>query len=321
MAKKLRGRDASGIELPKYEEWEERVKHHTIKIDPMSDVLLGFADTFPCYVFVERFFKKYENTDDQQYLTIFGEVGHGLTFINRDNSPFYHDPRSEDGKRWFGIERRNFRTIISYINETCPSMVMCDGREGWIIPLFESEHIETWEDANSYLHNLMFWESLIKSDESGPLMERIVWLTQRILEHKKRSQDAAYMVHSIGSSRVTPFDDDPLLLVEATIRHMEKEKRMLEEKYQDMIEKVAISHHKLDDRQHLFEQLIDRMGQREEMQQKMEMRTQMFMQRMDELQHIFVHENAAIMESIMTGDKELTTKIQELLDNLHKDEQ
>ena len=76
--------------------------------------------------------------------------------------------------------------------------VMKHGIEGWIIPLCESEHFENWQDLNAYLHTLMFWESMVKHTEAGPLTERISWLSQNLYHLRNGEQRMAEAMHKNG---------------------------------------------------------------------------------------------------------------------------
>lgn len=104
--------------------------------------------------------------------------GEKLTFLSNSQSL-----SSADSVVWYKFAVRMRAVIRDYLMRRRPEPDFVNGIEGWIVPLCGSDNLETLEDFNEYMHNLMFWESMLDADQVGPLMMRYSWVAQRLYEH------------------------------------------------------------------------------------------------------------------------------------------
>lgn len=129
-------------------------------------VKYNIEKNLPYFVFVESVPQIKEpdgQPHDEKYL-LTGKIA----FCGKDMAPIY-----SLGKRGYytlGTLETNF--ISKYLHRTRP-MKNEDG-SGWIIPLYEGNDFRSQRSVNAYFHNLMFWESQLPNDSSGPLTLRLI---------------------------------------------------------------------------------------------------------------------------------------------------
>lgn len=114
----------------------------------------------------------------------------GLAFYRNDHTPYLKD---EDGKpKFFELESYQRKQVELRLEQMLRTEVSRDGYTGILVPLKESPNFQTVEDANAYLHNLMFWESLLPPETCGPLMQHIGWLVQKLYTLRERKPKSVF---------------------------------------------------------------------------------------------------------------------------------
>lgn len=158
----------------------------------MPEEALGFEmeHFFPYYVFVEK--GMVDNIESATTCWMCNHVPSGrITFFDLNDKPLFPIGNSQGEWKWFLLDPRELGSLGLHLDERLPEETTIDGRQGWIIPLYESETLTELEDINVYLHNLMRWESMLVPQESGPIMQRFAWIMSRMYEltiEKERSE-------------------------------------------------------------------------------------------------------------------------------------
>lgn len=91
---------------------------------------------------------------------------------------------------WYSLTNRMRSVVRDYMRRRRPKQETIRGIEGWVLPLCSSDAFATTEDFNEYMHNMMFWESMIDAKQIGPLMMRYSWVAQRLYEHVYDMEEA-----------------------------------------------------------------------------------------------------------------------------------
>lgn len=91
---------------------------------------------------------------------------------------------------WFTLTNRMRSVVRDYMRRRRPKQEIIRGIEGWVLPLCSSDAFVSVDDFNEYMHNLMFWESMIDANQIGPLMQRYAWVAQRLYEHVYDMEEA-----------------------------------------------------------------------------------------------------------------------------------
>lgn len=261
------------VPLSKADRWNDEFRNYGIKVSSEVSLCYEVDEFLPRYVFIDHFFSHRSDKPEQ---TLFGDFTRGgLTFFDRDERPSYPVKDNIDGWRWFAIEPRNFSLVKTYIMEHQPMQVMKHGIEGWIIPLCESEHFENWQDLNAYLHTLMFWESMVKHTEAGPLTERISWLSQNLYHLRNGEQRMAEAMHKNGlCDSLTPVST-----IDEMVEKMDKGVQRLHDKHEMELDKLRASlgkdMEKVRDRQILIAKLNELEQQQEAFYREMAERSEM----------------------------------------------
>ena len=189
--------------------WDEDFKHQGFKVKPYSALNYELENNFPSHVFVQKV-QPYETeaTDIKDKFM----VGH-LTFLMHGYEPMY---RNFDGDiRWFEIEPMNRSLVLLRINDLLLESIAFGNVEGFLIPLQESNTFDRIDDANAYLHNLMFWESIISPHEGGPLLQRLFWLSQKLYAMRGEQLDGVLYLRRKGVSVLNIATDSAMELVKA----------------------------------------------------------------------------------------------------------
>lgn len=136
---------------------------------------------FPYYVFVEK--GKVDNIESAMTSWTCKHVPSGrITFFDQNDKPIFPDGSDTAKWKWFQLDPWELGALGLHLDERLPEETTIDGKQGWIIPLYESETLTEMDDINVYLHNLMRWESMLVPQESGPIMQRFAWIMQRMYE-------------------------------------------------------------------------------------------------------------------------------------------
>ena len=139
------------------EEWNERFEDDASEVQPDEALCYEMEQNLPAYALY---------------------TGSALAFFRKDNSPYLED---EDGTPMcLELESYRHELVEKRLEGMSRTSVSQCGLEGILIPLRAGVRFETVEDVNEYLHNLMFWESLLPPETCGPLMQRIGWLVQKL---------------------------------------------------------------------------------------------------------------------------------------------
>lgn len=204
------------IDSKKKETWDEEFIHIGYKVKPVSALNYELEQNFPSFVFIEKehlVAAEDSDTDDQF------KVSH-LTFFMRDNEPM--EKTSDGGIRWFEIEPMNMSLVLHRIQDLLPDVTTRSGVEGFLVPLQESDTFDIIEDANAYLHNLMFWESIISPNECGPLIQRLSWLSQKLYTMRGELFEVVMQMRKRGLSDLNIATDSAIELFKA-VEHLRRE--------------------------------------------------------------------------------------------------
>ena len=197
------------IDSKKKETWDEEFMLIGYKVKPESALNYELEQNLPSFVFIEKehlVAAEDSDTDDQF------KVSH-LTFFMRDNEPM--EKTSDGGIRWFEIEPMNMSLVLHRIHDLLPDVTTRSGVEGFLVPLQESDTFDIIEDANAYLHNLMFWESIISPNECGPLIQRLSWLSQKLYAMRVELFEVVMQMRRRGLSYLNIATDSAMELFKA----------------------------------------------------------------------------------------------------------
>ena len=197
------------IDSKKKETWDEEFMLIGYKVKPESALNYELEQNLPSFVFIEKehlVAAEDSDTDDQF------KVSH-LTFFMRDNEPM--EKTSDGDIRWFEIEPMNISLVLHRIHDLLPDVTTCCGVEGFLVPLQESDTFDIVEDANAYMHNLMFWESIISPNECGPLIQRLSWLSQKLYSMRGELFDIVMQMRRRGLSYLNIATDSAMELFKA----------------------------------------------------------------------------------------------------------
>ena len=197
------------IDSKKKETWDEEFMLIGYKVKPESALNYELEQNLPSFVFIEKehlVAAEDSDTDDQF------KVSH-LTFFMRDNEPM--EKTSDGGIRWFEIEPMNMSLVLHRIHDILPDVTTRSGVEGFLVPLQESDTFDIIEDANAYMHNLMFWESIISPNECGPLIQRLSWLSQKLYSMRGELFDVVMQMRIRGFSELNIATDSVMELFKA----------------------------------------------------------------------------------------------------------
>lgn len=84
---------------------------------------------------------------------------------------------------WRSLRKNSRGMLRDYMMRKRPSLSVLNGVEGWFVPLCNSDNFDTAESYNEYMHNVMFWESMLDASEYGPVMQRYSWVTSKLYSH------------------------------------------------------------------------------------------------------------------------------------------
>ena len=199
------------IDSKKKETWDEEYKQKGFKVQPESALNYELGKYFPSYVFIKKehlVTTEAAEAENQNQL----KISH-LTFLMHDNEPM--EKTSDGDIRWFEIEPMNVSLVLHRIHDLLPDVTTCCGVEGFLVPLQESDTFDIIEDANAYLHNLMFWESIISPNECGPLIQRLSWLSQKLYSMRGELFDIVMQMRRRGLSYLNIATDSAMELFKA----------------------------------------------------------------------------------------------------------
>ena len=199
------------IDFKKKETWDEEYKQKGFKVQPEAALNYEFEKYFPSYVFIEKeHLVSTEAAESESRNQL--KISH-LTFFMRDNEPM--EKTSDGDIRWFEIEPMNISLVLHRIHDLLPDVTTCCGVEGFLVPLQESDTFDIIEDANAYMHNLMFWESIISPNECGPLIQRLSWLSQKLYSMRGELFDIVMQMRRRGLSYLNIATDSAMELFKA----------------------------------------------------------------------------------------------------------
>ena len=199
------------IDSKKKETWDEEFMLIGYKVKPESALNYELEQNLPSFVFIEKeHLVTTEAAESESRNQL--KISH-LTFFMRDNEPM--EKTSDGGIRWFEIEPMNMSLVLHRIHDLLPDVTTCCGVEGFLVPLQESDTFDIIEDANAYLHNLMFWESIISPNECGPLIQRLSWLSQKLYSMRGELFDIVMQMRRRGLSYLNIATDSAMELFKA----------------------------------------------------------------------------------------------------------
>ena len=197
--------DSNQVIDPQMQEfWDNEFKQYGIKVQAENAIFYEMEEFFPSYVFIDK------QTIDQFGVNLSDEsaelVAAKIAFFSKDDKPYFNDGESK--LKWFEIEPMNVYLARMKMLDLMPSTSMRCGEEGYIVPLQENTFYETFEDVNAYLHNLMFWESVISVKQVGPLAQRIFWLSNKLYKMRGELRDSVVMLSDAGFKDLSLSEDN-----------------------------------------------------------------------------------------------------------------
>lgn len=264
------------VDPRKQEIWDNEFRQYGIKVLPETAMYYEMETFFPSYVLVEK------SSLDKYGVDFGGEqvelASSRLAFFTRDDRSYLND--EDGGIRWFEIEPVNVLMARMRMLEMMPQTGIREGVEGYVVPLQENNFFGSEEDVTAYLHNLMFWESLIKESDSGPLTQRYAWLSQRLYAMRCDQRDSIIRLSENGMKGLGIDTDSTAKIVEYALGQRKQE-------MEELMAKLRSSTHEIH-----YEELIkstlyrmyEQMDVSDRRQQESQMRQEDLMRRMSELQ-------------------------------------
>lgn len=198
------------IDFRKKEAWDEEYKRNGYNVYPEYALKYELETFFPSYVFIARDCLDqidYESCDTTGDYTL-----RRLTFFMRDDEPM---EKTLGGKiQWFDIEPMNMSLVFHRIQDLLPTIIYRNGVEGFLVPLQESDTFDSIDNANAYLHNLMFWESILPPNACGPLTQRLCWLTQKIYSMRVEQSDVVKRLSIMGVRGLSITTDSTMEIID-----------------------------------------------------------------------------------------------------------
>jgi len=135
------------------------------------------------------------NYPHHAFLVCTNETGEmRITFLDEKDQPFLYAAERPLESVWYQIDPSKAFLFNAYNQEMCLSMIQKDEMAGYLIPLYESEELQSPEEIENYQRNLSFWESLIKADGYPvPSEIRHMWIVTRqykLRDHISKVQQA-----------------------------------------------------------------------------------------------------------------------------------
>ena len=219
--------DSNQVIDPQMQEfWDNEFKQYGIKVLPETAMFYEMETFFPSYVFIDKLTLDQFGVDvNDNHAEL---VSSKLTFFTREDKPFL---KNADGSiHWFKIEPLNVYTVRMRVLDMMADTSICEGVEGYVVPMQENSFFGCWEDINAYLHNLMFWESLLPSTENGPLAQRIAWLTQKLYSMRCEQRDSIIRLSANGVNGLSIDTDSTAKIVEYALNQKKTElERLMQE--------------------------------------------------------------------------------------------
>lgn len=175
------------IDTQKQSRWNEEYKEFGIKVTP--DTAL--------YYEIETFYPHHVVTD-----------GNRVGFFKRDGSPFFEE------QTWYEVDPSNITLVLCRVQNLQPETIESDNLKGWLIPLRESTFAMSMEDVNAYLHNLMFWESVLPANVCGPMIQRLSWMTGKLYALRGEQRDSIVIMGDRGLHDLSITTDSTREIVE-----------------------------------------------------------------------------------------------------------
>lgn len=150
---------------------EEIFQNHAALVAPGESFIFDMNVNIPCYVLVGMERSIAGKARRPKYA-----LNGRLSFLDEDMNYFY--PKGPRSGVWHHIEPKNVKVVEEHLDELQAPTIDRPYMWGYLVPLRDSSEISGWIDANALLHNLMFWESMLNSEDTGPLMRQILWLAE-----------------------------------------------------------------------------------------------------------------------------------------------
>ncbi len=161
--------------------WNHKFKGGNPVTDPQDAIFNEIEDYLPYYVLVESVV-----IDSpllvRSYSTNYGipmdeiKITGRILFVNKKM-----DADTDLG--WMLINRLNWDVVCQQLYNLQPEEIKLGRSKCYRVPL-GSVDTNKQKDVNAYLHNLMFWESMLNKDYVGPLSLRYIWVLDRLYTQK-----------------------------------------------------------------------------------------------------------------------------------------
>lgn len=290
--------------------WDNEFKQYGIKVLPETAMFYEMETFFPSYVFIDKqTLDQYGVDADDNHAEL---VSSKLTFFTRDDKPFL---RNADGTiHWYEIEPLNVFTVRMRLLDMMAGTATREGVEGYVVPMQENSFFGCWEDINAYLHNLMFWESLIPATENGPLAQRIAWLTQKLYSMRCEQRDSIIRLSANGVNGLSIDTDSTAKIVEYALNQKKTELEQLMQEAKDQKDES-----KKDAFRVFVSKVHDVMDETERLNHESMIRQQELENQMAELRYRMKEESERASRQKATYD-DFWKNLKQLFENLYEDD-
>lgn len=161
--------------------WNRMFKEGKAVTDPQDAINNEIEDCLPYYVVVESYVIN-SPLRVESYSTHFGsamdeiKITGRICFVNKKC-----DEATDLG--WMLLDKLNWDIVCQQLYNLQPEEIELAGNKCYRVPL-GSVDVSKQKDINAYLHNLMFWESMLDKEFVGPLSLRYIWVLDKLYTQK-----------------------------------------------------------------------------------------------------------------------------------------
>lgn len=161
--------------------WNRMFREDKSVTDPQDAIYNEIEDYLPYYVVVESYVVN-SPLRVESYSTHFGcpmdeiKITGRICFVNKK-----YDESTALG--WMLLNMLNWDIVCQQLYNLQPEEIELAGNKCYRVPL-GSVDVSKQKDINAYLHNLMFWESMLDKEFVGPLSLRYMWVLEKLYTQK-----------------------------------------------------------------------------------------------------------------------------------------
>lgn len=161
--------------------WNRKFKDVNPVTDPLDSIYNEIEDYLPYYVVVESVVMN-SALPVRSYSTNYGipmdeiKITGRILFVKKKLA-------AATDLEWMLINRLNWDIVCQQLYNLQPEEIELGGNRCYRVPL-GSVDTSNQKDINAYLHNLMFWESMLDKEYVGPLSLRYIWVLDKLYTQK-----------------------------------------------------------------------------------------------------------------------------------------